>query len=291
MAILGVDISEMGQEGISIQRLKDEGAQFCIIRCGGYGDYQDHAFEGFYHQCKEAGMPCGAYWYASATTVDEARHEAESCKRILAGKRLEYPVWYDVEEQAHIQMCTHQPGLLGDVIAAWCSSMEDAGWWAGVYSWKWLIRPCGSKLDRFDHWVCDYTGTSPDEVAHGIWQFGGSVNPFRSPWMAGYVVDQNYAYRDYPELMRQHGTNGFDKEDEMTEADFNRIRGIIREEVGSAVWGYRNADIETEDAYQILRDVRTAAGIKNGQKPHDTADKHSIKYEDAAISRIEKKLG
>lgn len=76
-------------------------------------------------------------------------------------------------------------------------------------------------------------------------------------------------------------------ESEVTDADVERIRRMVREEVGRAMWGYRNADIESEDAYQILRDIRTAFDIKDGQKPHAIADTHSIAYGDAAIARIE----
>ena len=44
-----------------------------------------------------------------------------------------------------------------------------------------------------------------------MWQFGGSTNLIRSNKIAGYVVDQDYAYKDYPSIVKKKGLNGFKK--------------------------------------------------------------------------------
>ena len=44
-----------------------------------------------------------------------------------------------------------------------------------------------------------------------MWQFGGSTNLIRSPKIAGMTVDQDYAYKDYPSLIKKKGLNGFKK--------------------------------------------------------------------------------
>ena len=216
MPVFGVDISEW-QEGVSLQRLKDEGAEFVILRCGasftGTSEpFTDGCFEDFYNEAKRVGLGVGVYWFSAAYDVEAAKREADYCLCLLDGKQFEYPIWYDVETATHTDMISSDPGRLADIIFAFCERVESAGYWCGIYSWAWLIEPLGSKLDRFDRWICDWTGDEPS-AWHGMWQFGGSTNPIRSCEMAGYTIDQNYSYKDYPSLMRQYGLNGYAKDE------------------------------------------------------------------------------
>jgi len=60
------------------------------------------------------------------------------------------------------------------------------------------------------------------------------------------------------------------EEPELTEADVERIvRKVVREELDNIpfrVWAYRNKAVEGVDVYQILRDIRTKLGIRDGQR-------------------------
>ena len=40
----------------------------------------------------------GAYHYSYATTVEDARKEADLCYSVIKGKKFEYPIAYDMEE-------------------------------------------------------------------------------------------------------------------------------------------------------------------------------------------------
>ena len=42
-----------------------------------------------------------------------------------------------------------------------------------------------------------------------MWQFGGEINKVRSNKVAGIVIDQDYAYKDYPNIMKSGNLNGF----------------------------------------------------------------------------------
>lgn len=82
--------------------------------------------------------------------------------------------------------------------------------------------------------------------------------------------------------------------DEMTEADFTRIKSIIHQEVASAVdsvpykvWGYRNEGVEKKDIYQIVRDIRTTLGISDGQ----TIKAGMATYAKGVIYKIASALG
>lgn len=60
-------------------------------------------FERNYSECKRLGIPVGAYWYSYAKTTTEAEQEAAVCLSALAGKQFEYPIAFDIEEQASLQ--------------------------------------------------------------------------------------------------------------------------------------------------------------------------------------------
>lgn len=212
MAVFVVDISKWDGD-VSIPKLKNAGVGAVIAKCGGgdVGIYTDSQWENNYAKCKAASMPIGAYWYLGATTVAKAKEEAAYCLKLLKGKKLEYPVYVDVEERAHQQMSVHQPGTLAKVILAFTDAIKAAGWMPGVYSWKWLLEPCGSKVAALEWWVCAWVKTKPCEC--GMWQFGGETNPIRSTTVAGYKnMDQSYAYRDYPSIIKAAGLNGYTKE-------------------------------------------------------------------------------
>ena len=195
---------------VDIAKLRNAGVGAVIAKCGGgdSGLYVDSKWERNYANCKAASMPCGAYWYLGATTVARAKEEAAYCLKLIKGKSLEYPVYVDVEEKSHQQMT---PSALSEVICAFTDAIRDSGWLPGVYSWKWLLEPCGAKVAALEWWVCAWTKAKPCDC--GMWQFGGETNQLRPTTVAGYPnMDQSYAYVDYPSMVRELGLNGFRKE-------------------------------------------------------------------------------
>ena len=212
MPVLCVDLSRW-DGNVSIPKLKEAGVGAVIAKCGGgdLGLYEDSKWEANYANCKAASMPVGAYWYMGATTVAKAKEEAAHCIGLLEGKQFEYPIYVDVEEKAHQRMCESQPATLAKVICAITDALREAGYYPGVYSWKWLLEPCGSKVAALEWWVCAWTRTKPCDC--GMWQFGGETNLLRPTTVAGYPnMDQSYAYRDYPAIIKAAGLNGFRKE-------------------------------------------------------------------------------
>ena len=74
----GVDISSVNGD-VDIQKIKDAGYDFVMIRCGFGSDIKsqdDSQFENNVRKCEKIGMPWGTYLYSSALTVDEAKSEA-----------------------------------------------------------------------------------------------------------------------------------------------------------------------------------------------------------------------
>ena len=74
----------------------------------------------------------------------------------------------------------------------------------------------------------------------------------------------------------------------MTKLSARNANGVPK--VAELVLGAKNRNLETVDVYQILRDIRNALGIKDGQKVTKTTE-HNVGYEDSVIKKIASALG
>lgn len=205
MQFRGIDVSTF-QSNIDWKKVKGNGIQFAMLR-GGYGRYEkDEKFERNYKNAKAAGVPVGVYHYTYANTVGKAQEEAAFVLSYLKGKQLEYPIAFDVEDKS-IQGLSK--ATLTAIVKAFCEKVEAAGYYVMIYSSKYWFR---DKLDmnilgRYDIWLAQWTDKPTYTGTFGMWQYsnGGYVSgvPGR--------VDMDYAYKDYPAIMKAKGLNGFPK--------------------------------------------------------------------------------
>lgn len=196
----GVDISEFNGD-VDIQRLKEQGVGFVIIRCGFGSDFpeqDDEYYAANVKKCIEAKMPFGVYLYAYAANVNMALSEAEHTLRLLKGfPKPEYGVWYDVEDRK-----LPNDGTLPKLCALYCKKIQEAGYQAGVYTFlSWLEDDdylggfhSDSRLAPYGLWLAQFNDVA--EYAHpervDIWQYTdkGTYNGAR--------FDKNHAYTRFP---------------------------------------------------------------------------------------------
>ncbi len=205
-AISGIDVSQW-QGRIDWQRVKNAGVQFALLRAG-YGDtlsypsQLDTTFGYNYAECKRLALPVGAYWYSYATTPEMARQEAKSCIAALHGKRFEYPIYYDVEEQR-----IFASGMTGSIIRAFCTELENADFWVGIYTFRSALEnyipPVIAK--RYAVAVAEYAGSCGYKGQYGIWQ---NSSTWRVDGISG-NVDHDWCYADYPKMIKDAGKNGY----------------------------------------------------------------------------------
>lgn len=209
MPKFGIDVS-VWQKGINFSKAKSEGVEFVILR-GAYAKSKDKCFEAFYSSCKALNIPVGVYHYSMAKTVAEAKAEAQYLiTNVLRGKKFEYPIYMDIEDATQRAL---SKSLLTDIVIAFCDTLEKAGYYTGVYSYAAFFKSnlIESKLTRFDKWVAQWSKTCTYSGKFGMWQFGGETNVIRTNKIAGLVCDQNYAYKDYPTIIKKAGLNGYGK--------------------------------------------------------------------------------
>ena len=236
----GIDVSHW-QGSFDFARAKSkEGVEFAVIKAGGAdaGLYKDSQFESNYKKCEECGLPKGAYFYGNARSVADAKKEAEYFLSLLKGKRYEYPVFYDVEGS---MITKNDRNTLTQIVKAFCSAVEAAGYWVGIYSSESFFNSemNDGELTRYSHWVARWGKSKPDPASGAetqIWQFGGETNLIRSNKINGQSCDQDYCYVDFPAKIKAAGLNGYAK-GSSTPAPVKKSNEEIASEVIAGKWG------------------------------------------------------
>ena len=120
--------------------------------------------------------------------------------------QLEYPIALDIEDRTMLSLNSRQRT---DIVKAFCSEIEKAGYYAMFYcNLNWLNNYLYKEelLPKYDLWLAQCNVPAP-AVSCGIWQKSDK----------GYIsgisgnVDIDIAYKNYPEIMKQKGLNGFSK--------------------------------------------------------------------------------
>ena len=221
----GIDVSYC-QGKVEWNKVKtSEFADFALIRAGFGREYNqvDDWFERNYSECKRLGIPCGAYWYSYAMSVAEAEREAQVFLNTIKDKQFEYPIYMDLEEKKQF--------VLGKVacsamVDAFLTKLEKAGYYAGLYcSTSYLNSHVSESVrKRYTIWCADYRGSCGYTGDYGIWQPGtGTIYGIDTE------VDLDYAYIDYPKIIKNAGLNGFSGQNssiENEESDKNNTDNI-----------------------------------------------------------------
>ncbi len=190
-----IDVSKHNGN-IDFQAVKNAGVYAVIIRAG-YGreiSQKDPMFEINYAAAKAAGLHIGAYWYSYATAAPEADREAAACLECIRGKEFDFPVYYDLEEEATADLgkdtCTQ-------IAQTFCNAMEQAGYWAGVYAnTNWFTNYLDHSVlwPRYTVWLADYRTNYNTTLGRDMHQYTstGRVSGINGN------VDLDRCTRDFP---------------------------------------------------------------------------------------------
>lgn len=196
----GIDISRYQLYPDFEKVKKDVDFVIAQIGFGRYSSQVDSSFEWNYNQCKKYGIPIGGYWFSYASSPDDAVQEAKACLELIKGKQFEFPIYFDIEGSA----CS---GNVSGKCKAFCETLENAGWFAGVYISR---SPAQTYLDDFikknySLWLAEYGSQLNWSGNVGMWQYtsGGSVRGIDGN------VDMNECYVDYPTIIKAGGFNGY----------------------------------------------------------------------------------
>lgn len=236
----GIDVSKH-QGVIDWDKVKKAGVQFAIIRCGFGSDFvtQDDAFFARnVSECERVGIPYGVYLFSYANSVDKAKNEAAHVLRMIRGKKLDYPVFYDMEADI-TKNCTKK--MLGDMAEAFCEAIKKAGFQAGIYANTYWFKNIltDSRFEKWDKWVAQYANQCTYSGKYMMWQYT-SIGKIAG--IQGFV-DMNYCYKAEvapvqpskteediaKEVLEGKWGNGAARKKKLAEAgyDYDRIQSIV----------------------------------------------------------------
>jgi GH25 family lysozyme M1 (1,4-beta-N-acetylmuramidase) len=203
----GIDISQY-QKNIDFAKVKASGIDYVIIRAG-YGKYtkqKDPQFETHYKNATAAGLSVGAYWYSYASSVEDAKLEAQACLAVIKGKKFDYPIYFDLEESTQF---AKGKSFCDSIVKAFCGELESAGYYAGLYISRSPLQQYISTdvANKYALWIAEYATKCNYSGDYGMWQYtsSGTVNGISGN------VDRDYCYVDYPTKIKSAGKNGYVK--------------------------------------------------------------------------------
>lgn len=215
----GIDVSSY-QGRIDWERVKPH-IDFAILRCG-WGNnsrrQDDVYFERNARTCKNLNIPFGVYLYSYATTLDDARSEVEHTLRLIRDKKLEYPVFLDVEARRMMALPKEE---LTEIVKYYCEEMERNGYYVGIYASldRFKSNLDSRELDAFDKWVAEWNDRFTFQGQAGMWQH---TSYEELPGIRG-RVDGDIAFLDYPEIIRDNHLNHLDDEEKLKYRRGDRI--------------------------------------------------------------------
>ena len=192
----GVDASKHNG-AVNWGQVAASGMQFAFIKVGSTNSGVDPQFAANITGAQSAGLKTGIYLYSYATTPEQAQQEANLVLQWIEGYTVNYPIVFDIEDKCHKNLSNQQ---LIDIINAFCTTIDAAGYYPMVYSYKNMfdtkLSICG-----WDRWVAQYNSSCGHTNNVCFWQYSssGKVNGFSGR------VDVNYQFKDYSNLIISDG--------------------------------------------------------------------------------------
>ena len=199
---LGIDVSYHNL-GVNWPAVKAQGVDFVILRLGYRGWetgllWDDVRFRQNLEGVKAAGLALGVYVYSTAVSAEEAVQEAQLVLARLGGVRLEYPVFFDIEQSGDYPQGRADrldKVRRAETVHAFCRTIEAGGYRAGVYSGQNFLKNHidYDSIAQYTIWLASYTKDNklPDfDRRYDMWQFTdrGAVNGIRG------LVDMNAVF-------------------------------------------------------------------------------------------------
>ena len=199
-AALGIDISKWNKE-IDFERVKADGVEYVIIRCGYRGSktgalVEDPYFKQNIEGATKAGLKVGIYFFTQAVNEVEGVEEASMVISLVRKYKIDYPLYIDTEGAGGNGRAD---GLDKEnrtaAVKAFCETIENGGYNAGIYASKnWFEDNLKmDDLSGYHIWLAQYSSEPTYKGDYGMWQYtsAGSVDGINGR------VDLNLSFMSY----------------------------------------------------------------------------------------------
>lgn len=199
MEIKGIDVSAW-QGKIDWKTVADYGMGFAILRITEAGNVVDSQFENNLAGCNKYNIPVGVYKYSYAMTIAEIQREARKVVSTLNGRRIQFPVFLDLEHNNQRSLGSESIHKMAD---AFREIVEAAGYKFAIYcNVDWYENVICSHLKKYDFWIARYPSNDDGWLQERLrpdfgvgWQYSSKA---KIPGIRG-TVDRNVFYKDYSE--------------------------------------------------------------------------------------------
>lgn len=199
MEIKGIDVSAW-QGKIDWKTVADYGMGFAILRITEAGNVVDSQFENNLAGCNKYNIPVGVYKYSYAMTIAEIQREARKVVSTLNGRRIQFPVFLDLEHNNQRSLGSESIHKMAD---AFREIVEAAGYKFAIYcNVDWYENVICSHLKKYDFWIARYPANDDGWLQERLrpdfgvgWQYSSKA---KIPGISG-TVDRNVFYKDYSE--------------------------------------------------------------------------------------------
>ena len=199
VSILGIDVSKWNKD-IDWNKVKAQGVDFAILRCGYRGSKNGYLIEDPYFEqnikgATEAGVRVGVYFFTQAKTAAEGVEEASMVLSLCKDYKLSFPLYIDTEGAGGGRADNLPVDQRTEAIKAFCETVENAGYAAGIYASKsWFIHNLDmEKLKGYSIWLAQYSRKATYDGVYDMWQYtsAGRLDGIST------LVDLDLSYVDY----------------------------------------------------------------------------------------------
>lgn len=212
----GVDISRWNTniDYVALKKAKIEGrtVKFAMLRFS-YGKTRDKLFEKHYNGCKAAGIYVGVYHWLKATTVDEAKQEAQWLVDNIGDYKIDYPIALDFEDEELLALGLTKSQYT-DIVNAFMDVLKSANYYVVLYTNPNCLenKLSSSVRSQYDLWLAHWT-KAPRQYGQKMWQYAAlgtesEVNKGHATRVgkvdgANGSIDVNWAFVGYAALIKK----------------------------------------------------------------------------------------
>lgn len=170
---IGLDISKW-QGNVDYAKLKDQGVEFVMLKIGGQteigGDFNvDPKFYDNIEGAIDNDIKVGVYFYSYASSIKEARDQADWIVEKLDGYEISMPIVFDWENwnkytTFHISFHT-----LNKIATSFIDRVEELGYEGVLYSSKYYLENIWYQED-YTNWIAYYTDNFDNYKNYYMWQ-------------------------------------------------------------------------------------------------------------------------
>lgn len=225
--IKGIDVSAF-QGNINWKTVANYGIGFAILRITEAGNVTDPTFEQNYKGCINNKIPVGVYKYSYASTIAEIQSEARKVVSVLNKRKLDYPVWLDLE-------WNNQRVLGSESIHKMAEAFKEiivaAGYQFGIYcNADWYTNVICSHLKKYDFWIARYPSNDTGVVVERLRPDYGTMWQYSSKATIPGIstkVDRSVSYKNYSSTATNKSNSTTTKQEGGTKLTKEQIINVL----------------------------------------------------------------